>query len=171
MSIKLRVVEDSGLDRSRWLLIGLLMCAAVAVVVFGLRYYFLPPDPQLALGLPHQNHKPQHGGQFFMAEDNIHHLEGVLIAPGTFRLYLYDAYTVALPPAGVKETIGILEDQSGKKYPLQVSPDGNTLQVDLGPSVSFPMEFNVRLRLPGKAPDSALELFTFDFSKYSVVTN
>jgi hypothetical protein len=51
---------------------------------------------------PHGNHNPQYGGQFFMAPDNTHHLEGVLPRARLFRLYLYDDYARPLPADRMK---------------------------------------------------------------------
>ena len=42
-------------------------------------------------GQAHADHNSKHGGQFYMAPDRRHHLEGVL--DETFRVYLYDDHT------------------------------------------------------------------------------
>ena len=50
---------------------------------------------------PHGNHNPQHGGQFFMAPDTWHHLEGTLPRDRLFRLHVYDDYARSLPAAAL----------------------------------------------------------------------
>src|SRR2546430_14246421 len=53
----------------------------------------------------HGNHNPQHGGQFFMAADNWHHLQGTYLPAGGFRPHLYDAFSQPLPIAHVRPAI------------------------------------------------------------------
>ncbi len=54
-----------------------------------------PADPNAAA---HMDHNPLHGGQFFMAANNYHHLEGALPRAGEFRLYVYDDFKQPVDP-------------------------------------------------------------------------
>ena len=56
------------------------------------------PDPADPNAAAHMDHNPLHGGQFFMAANNYHHLEGALPRPGEFRLYVYDDFKQPVDP-------------------------------------------------------------------------
>jgi hypothetical protein len=119
---------------------------------------------------PHRDHKPKHGGMFFMSLNNIHHLEGTLLPPATFRLYIYDAYTLPLDPAKVKEASGTVQwgDSAGApETPLVLSKDGRTLEASLGQEAKFPITLKLQLHLPDSRPEAKPEVFKIPFSRYS----
>ncbi len=121
-------------------------------------------------GMAHADHKPKHGGTFFMCLDNNHHLEGVLLPPGTFRVYLYDDHTKPLKPDQVKLTSGTIQigdSEDAPKVPLGPGKKKEALEASLGADVKFPVAITLLLHLPGMAPDERPELFNFTFSKFT----
>ncbi|HZP48843.1 MAG TPA: heavy metal-binding domain-containing protein [Vicinamibacterales bacterium] len=111
---------------------------------------------------PHGNHNPQHGGQFFMAPDNWHHLEGTYPRAGTFRMYLYDDFTRPLARAKAKDVQGHVIVR-GQTYPLTLAPNGRYLEAKLdGVNLPAAVEANVKF-----APDGKANVFDFSFDSFS----
>jgi len=119
----------------------------------------------------HGDHNPRHGGQFFMAADSWHHLEGTYPRPGLFRVFVYDNFT---QPIDVKTFTGRgvtreLWDPLSKTskeleaYPLKPSKDGRTLEASikgdkLPQTVTLKLKFN---------KETAEQRFDFTFTEYS----
>ena len=104
-----------------------------------------------------------------MALDNKHHLEGVLLQPRLFRVYLYDVYTKPLSAAQVQQTKGSVQVGEAANAPtleLAVGRDGQTLETTLGPDLKLPVTLTLYLRFPGTPPSARPEVFTFPFSHY-----
>ncbi|HEX2464588.1 MAG TPA: hypothetical protein VHR17_08170 [Thermoanaerobaculia bacterium] len=109
------------------MLVGADIEGAVALLPKGVSS--TPPsiDPRAAA---HMDHSPLHGGQFFMAANSYHHLEGALPRPGEFDLYVYDDYKRPLDPrnfAGVVvfETFDKAKNEwSETSYPLELAEPG-----------------------------------------------
>src|SRR5579862_969953 len=117
----------------------------------------------------HGNHNPQHGGQFFMDQDNWHHLEGTYPRAGVFRAYLYDDFTKPLKLVEAKQVKGEVVIQQidpsthaatpGQSFPLVLAPNGRYLEGRIGTTI-----------LPAKVRFSATarqSVFDFTFDKYS----
>jgi heavy metal-binding protein len=110
----------------------------------------------------HGNHNPQHGGGFFMAPDNWHHLEGAYFAPGVFRLYLYDDFTKPLAVAQVRAVVArILVGTEKKEVPLV--RNGRVFEAKIG-KLPFPVEVQARVKFEASKPEN---LFDFTFEKFS----
>lgn len=114
----------------------------------------------------HGNHNPQHGGLFFMAADNTHHLEGTYLAGGTFRMHFYDEFTKPQKIAAVRAyqaTLVVKDRKSGKETTYSLVRSGATLQASIG-KLPLPAEMYASVRFaPGGKPNR----FDFTFSEFS----
>ena len=117
----------------------------------------------------HGDHNPKHGGVFFMAPDNWHHLEGTHPTDRVFRLYVYDDYARPLPPAELRRLIARVvteemydpatrETKDVRAFPLRASRDGAYLEARIDPA-ELPAEMTAKVRLKDDAPE-----YRFDFT-------
>jgi hypothetical protein len=92
------------------------------------------PATRANTGLAHMDHTPLHGGQFFMADNLFHHVEGAMPGPGEFRVYFYDDYKRPIDPRNFSGTARIehLNDKTGEVtedvFPLEVQPGADYLK-------------------------------------------
>jgi Heavy metal binding domain len=112
---------------------------------------------------PHGNHNPQHGGLFFMAPDNWHHLEGTYRSGGVFRMYLYDDFTKPLARDQVRLMTGRVITKSGASFPLVPVQNGRYLEAKVG-KLAFPAEMAAKLKFKSASPEHH---FDFTFPEFS----
>jgi hypothetical protein len=123
---------------------------------------------------PHGNHNPQHGGQFFMAADNWHHLEGAYPQAGVVRIYLYDDYTKPLPDDQVKLVRGrivtkesldpVTHIRKEVAFPLVLSRDRRYLEARVD-TRRLPAPMAAKITFKPEGPENRFD-FTFpEFSK------
>jgi hypothetical protein len=114
---------------------------------------------------PHGDHNPRHGGQFFMADDAWHHVEGTYPEAGLFRIFFYDDWTKPLETKGFTGR-AIIRDLSGKELtaiPLGKSRVANAMEARI-PNASLPLFASIRVRFE---PQEREKLFDFQFPEYS----
>jgi len=154
------------------------------VQVIVAKFWTCPDSPNTKLGDPgkcsdgsprkfmtelraHGDHNPRHGGQFFMAEDKWHHLEGTAPTASLFRVFFYDNFTKPIAPKSF--TGRVVFEENGKEtaaFPLAVARNGQTLeaQVKGGPAQltkETPLKVAAKINFDAKTPEQRFD-FTFD---------
>jgi hypothetical protein len=109
----------------------------------------------------HGNHNAQHGGTFFMAPDNSHHLEGSYTSGGRFRLHLYDDYSRPLPPEQVKQVKARVA-AGASIWPLVPAANAAYLEAEVG--LPPPAQMTATIAF---APDRPEYRFDFTFLEFS----
>jgi heavy metal-binding protein len=119
----------------------------------------------------HGDHNPRHGGQFFMASDNWHHLEGTYPSAGVFRLFVYDDFTRPIALDGIAGRAVTREqyDPETKTYAdvtafaLTRSKSGRYLEARVPPGL--PMQLTAKIRFAVGTPEHR---FDFSFPSYTI---
>lgn len=112
----------------------------------------------------HGDHNPVHGGTFFMAEDNWHHVEGTYPSTGLFRAFFYDNFKKPLPGKSFSGSLIVLDraDKELATIPLTASRDGNTLEARIPPQLAtFPLRARATIKYDAKAREQPFD-FIFD---------
>jgi Heavy metal binding domain len=123
---------------------------------------------------PHGDHNPKHGGMFFMAPDNWHHLEGTFPAPGRFRVYIYDEFSRPLSVAQARNVRGrivtkeALDPKTGttrevSAKPLVLALTGGFFEARLD-TLAIPARITAKIAF---TPYSKESRFDFAFTAYS----
>jgi hypothetical protein len=122
----------------------------------------------------HGDHNPKHGGIFFMAPDNWHHLEGTYPVAGRFRVYVYDDYSRPLSAADARRVRGrvvtkeAVDSKTGTarelaSAPLVLARNGTFFEARIEP-LALPARMTAKIAFRSGDKESR---FDFAFSSYS----
>jgi hypothetical protein len=123
----------------------------------------------------HGDHNPKHGGIFFMAPDNWHHLEGAYPAAGRFRVYVYDDFSKPLDLAKARQVRGrvvtkeAFDPKTGRTRelaatPLRLARNGAFLEARIEP-LPLPTKLTAKVSFGTGDKESR---FDFTFPSYSI---
>lgn len=117
--------------------------------------------------IPHGDHNPRHGGSFFMASDQWHHIEGTFAPPNVFRVYFYDDLSRPLA-ASAFVARAVKTDNAGRPVgaamPLTPSAANRSVLEARFPNPALPL--NIELLVSFKTGDKE-QVFDFTFPDYS----
>ena len=110
----------------------------------------------------HQDHSAKHGGTFFMAQDQKHHLEGTISDKREFRVYFYDEFTkpIAARKFTAQGTTWTRDKDAEKPLRLRPASDEAFLSGQVDASIEFPIRIKMFIDFKdGQEP----QVFDFDF--------
>jgi hypothetical protein len=119
----------------------------------------------------HGDHNPRHGGQFFMASDKWHHLEGTYPRPGVFRMYLYDNFTKPLAAKDVTGRAVTKEDPNGREievFELKPTRDGTSLEARIRGAAAPPVTVTAKVKFGKNQPEQRFDFAFTELSKEPV---
>ncbi len=127
-------------------------------------------DPVLAANnaIAHMDHTPLHGGQFHMADNMFHHVEGTLPRPGEFRAYFYDDFKRPIDPRNFSGNVFIehLNEATGAvtedEFKLELMRPGDDFLTAMLPG-TLPITCYARIDLGGEP-----KRFDFHFEELTV---
>ena len=122
----------------------------------------------------HGDHNPKHGGIFFMAPDNWHHLEGAYPAAGRFRVYVYDDFSKPLSMSDARKVRGrvitkeVFDPKTGTtrelaSAPLVLARNGAFFEARIEP-LALPAKMTAKIAFRSGDKESR---FDFAFPSYS----
>ena len=103
----------------------------------------------------HGDHNPRHGGQFFMATDAWHHVEGTYPQDGLMRVFFYDNFTKPLPLKGLGMTGSmVIRDRADKEIatlPLAIGRNGSTMEARVPvANATLPLRATLKMKFSPK---------------------
>jgi heavy metal-binding protein len=122
----------------------------------------------------HGDHNPKHGGIFFMAPDNWHHLEGTYPAAGRFRVYVFDDFSRPLSVSEARKVRGrvitkeVFDPKTGTtrelaSAPLVLARNGAFFEARIEP-LALPAKMTAKIAFRSGDKESR---FDFAFPSYS----
>lgn len=141
-------MRSTGARACAWL-------AATALSLAGLYLVLRRPIAEADISstaMPHADHRPKHGGLFFMAPDSFHHVEGTLEGR-EFRVYLYDNFTRPIDARGFQARVG--------SHAMAAEPNGRYLRLQIEEPTTTPPRVTAFVRF---IADGREEKFDFIFT-------
>lgn len=110
----------------------------------------------------HEDHAEKMGGVFFMAPNEIHHIEGAYSEKCGFQLFLYNAFTKPIRVGRFQALIKVIGEAEGEDVEVMrfLSPnrEDSILQAPIGHGIKAPFEIELYVKFP---EGEEVEVFNF----------